>query len=278
MTKIKTTAAAPMTKGQTMAADIAALLRARNPLIWIVTREEARAERHVFEAAAAAGYVSRTWDVGQGICEMNGTSDPKFADSESPDTALMMINRRATAATKSDRCVFVLRDMHAWVSGPAGARSCRLIRNLSRLLPTVETDFAQAMVVISPSAELPPELAGHAVVLDWALPDRAEIAAELDAVLENQSDKVKAAALANDDERERAIDAAVGLTGEEASATYAKSLVLNKRIDPLSVAQEKKRIITRERVLEWYDPIPGGLDAVGGLDNLKAWLMVRLSA
>jgi SpoVK/Ycf46/Vps4 family AAA+-type ATPase len=44
------------------------------------------------------------------------------------------------------------------------------------------------------------------------------------------------------------------------------------------VAKEKKRVIARERVLEWFDPIPGGLDAVGGLDNLKAWLVSRRSA
>ena len=42
-----------ITKGQEVAADVAALLRARNPLIWIVTREEARVERLLIEAAAA---------------------------------------------------------------------------------------------------------------------------------------------------------------------------------------------------------------------------------
>jgi SpoVK/Ycf46/Vps4 family AAA+-type ATPase len=78
--------------------------------------------------------------------------------------------------------------------------------------------------------------------------------------------------------RETAIDAAIGLTGEEAVACYAKSLVQTQRIDPAVVSREKKRVITRERVLEWYDPLPGGLDAVGGLANLKAWLTVREKA
>ena len=44
------------------------------------------------------------------------------------------------------------------------------------------------------------------------------------------------------------------------------------------VSNEKKRVIARERVLEWHDPIKGGLDAVGGLDNLKDWLKARKSA
>jgi hypothetical protein len=62
------------TKSQVIAADIAALLRARNPLLWIVTREEARAERYLVEAAAAAGYTPRTWDVAQGAAELDGSS------------------------------------------------------------------------------------------------------------------------------------------------------------------------------------------------------------
>lgn len=59
----------------TVAADITALLRARNPLLWIVTREEARAEQYLFEAAAAAGYRARTWDVAAGVREMDGGLD-----------------------------------------------------------------------------------------------------------------------------------------------------------------------------------------------------------
>jgi SpoVK/Ycf46/Vps4 family AAA+-type ATPase len=37
-------------------------------------------------------------------------------------------------------------------------------------------------------------------------------------------------------------------------------------------------VIARERVLEWFDPLPGGLDAVGGLDVLKSWLTARRAA
>ena len=70
----------------------------------------------------------------------------------------------------------------------------------------------------------------------------------------------------------------MGLSGEEAAACYAKSLVQLRRIDPVAVSKEKKRVIARERVLEWYDPLRGGLDAVGGLDNLKEWLAKRALA
>jgi SpoVK/Ycf46/Vps4 family AAA+-type ATPase len=77
-------------------------------------------------------------------------------------------------------------------------------------------------------------------------------------------------------DREGAIDAALGLSAEEAANCFARSLVATKgRIDPALVSGEKKRTIARERVLTWYDPDPRGLDAVGGLDVLKSWLVQR---
>ena len=35
------------------------------------------------------------------------------------------------------------------------------------------------------------------------------------------------------------------------------------------------RVIAREKGLEWFEPIPGGIEAVGGLDILKGWLGKR---
>jgi hypothetical protein len=264
-----------VTKGQAVAADIAALLRARNAILWIVTREEARVERFLVEAAASAGYVSRTWDVAYGGAEMAGKR--VVGCTQDPGEALGYIGRRASGEDRTipqDRCVWVMRDLPVWLMGPPGAAVLRALRNLARSLPAEPRDRAQAIVIITPSTDVPAELAGHATVIEWPLPDRDEVAAILDAQIEALPDEMKGTAAPNGT-RDAAIDAAVGLSGEEAAACYAKSLIQLRRIDPAAVAQEKKRVITRERVLEWYDPLPGGLDAVGGLDALKAWLVSR---
>src|SRR5215831_11562277 len=84
-----------ITKGQEVATDVAALLRSRNPLIWVVTREEARVERLLVEAAKAAGYLPRTWDVAAGICDLTGKPArdvTKGADTNSPDAAFATID------------------------------------------------------------------------------------------------------------------------------------------------------------------------------------------
>ncbi len=262
------------TKSQEVAADVAALLRARNPLLWVVTREEARVERYLFEAAASAGYVPRTWDIGQGVCDMAGQPQSQIGGPDPAETFSVIAEWSRTA---KERGVWIMRDLPAWLQGPAGAQPCRLLRNLARSLPATAREQAQAVVVISPSGEIPAELAGHATVIEWPLPDRAEIAAILDAAIDSLPDDMKATAAPNGT-RDAAIDAAVGLNGEEAASCYARSLVQLRRIDPATVAREKRRVITREKVLEWYDPLPGGLDAVGGLENLKTWLVSRSAA
>lgn len=262
-----------MSKSTEIAADIAALLRARNPLLWVVTREEARAEGYLCTAAASAGYLARMWDCGQGVTDLAGKKQP--IGSVDPGDLLTAIRERAEAGR--ERGVWIMRDMPAWLQGTLGLSTMRQIRNLARYLPSVPRDGAQAMIVLTPSAEVPPELAGHATVLEWPLPDREEIAGILDAAIASLPEEMQADAAPNGT-RDAAIDSAVGLSGEEAQACYARSLVQLKRIDPATVAKEKKRVIARERVLEWFDPLPGGLDAVGGLDVLKTWLQARRSA
>ena len=258
-------------RSQEVASDINALLRARNCLLWIVTREEARVETYLFEAAAAAGYIARTWDVAAGVSNMDGST----ARLGSPDLGETLgVIKARSESTSSDRGLWILRDAPVWLEGMPGAQPLRALRNLARSLPSAAKSSAQALIILSPNGSVPADLAGHATVIEWPLPDRAEIGALLDAAVNTLPDEIRAAAAPNGT-RDSAIDAAVGLTGEEAQSCFAKSLVQTRRIDPVLVSSEKRRVIAREKVLEWFEPIPGGIDAVGGLDVLKGWLSQR---
>lgn len=252
------------TRGARVNADITALLKARHTLLWIVTREETRVERAITEAAAAAKYETRTWDCASGICDASGKELVKAQD---PGTALDYVR------SVGNRCVYVMRDLHKWWDPIV----LRTVRNLAKSLQSASADSARTVIVLTPSSEVPPELAGHATVIDYPLPDRAEIAQILDDVLSALPEDVRVNAAPNGT-RDAAIDAAVGLSAEEASNCYAKSLVTLRKIDPAIVSSEKKRVIAREKVLTWHDPDPRGLDAIGGLDVLKDWLRARKAA
>jgi hypothetical protein len=288
------------------ASDVANHLRARQSLIWIVTSEESRVERYLLEACDVAKYIPRTWDAGNGLLTMKG--DRLVADTEmsagmvDPGAALQFIDAMSRprvsrptvdrpfdnqimidsqegngANPYRDRGLWIMRDLGPWLKPPIGLTTQRILRNLARTLPASARERAQAIVILSPNADIPPELAAHCVVIDWPLPDRQEIADLLDAAVNALPDELKAKATLNGD-RDKAIDAAVGLSGIEAQACYRKSLVQYRKIDPAIVAAEKKRIVSKSKVIEYYEPLAGGLDSVGGLGVIKLWLAARMTA
>lgn len=254
------------TKSQQTNADITALLKARNTLLWITTPEEARVERAIIESAGKASFEVVFWDCAMGLSRLDENGNEKVIDPDLADPTAIIAHIRE----HNDRCVYVLRDMHKWLDGVV----LRGLRSLARYLQGEKLEHARAIVVLTPSGEIPPELAGHTTVIDYPLPERAEVAEIFDDVISALPEGIAEAALAANS-REAAIDAAIGLTAEEAANCFAKSLVTSRKIDPAVVSGEKKRVIARERVLTWYDPDPRGLDAIGGLDLLKRWLTRR---
>ena len=256
----------------TVNGDITSLLKARHTLLWITTREERRVELALVGAASAATYNVCMWDCATGLTDSAGN---KVGSANINDPGAMLDYIRNT----KQRMVYVLRDLHKWFD-PVVLRS---VRSLARELQLANRNEARAIVILTPSGEVPPELP-TATVIEYPLPDRAEVARILDDVInalpETDSKtgiNLRAAALAVDD-RDRAIDAGVGLTAEEIANCYSRSLVTTRTIDPALVSSEKRRVIAREKVLTWHDPDPRGLDAVGGLDVLKSWLVSRRSA
>jgi ATP-dependent 26S proteasome regulatory subunit len=257
-----------LTRSQEIAADVTAQLKARTPLIWIVSREEARVERYLAAAAQAAKYEMFTWDIAAGFRDGNGEPLPDVESSNDVVDALQAIAARSKGASRG---LWVMRDLPGWLTGMSGATPLRTLRNLARALPFAELNSTQVIVVLSPAAEVPPELSNHATVIEWPLPDREEIGAALDEAIAAQGTSIEPL----NGKRDAAIDASVGLTEEEALACFSRSMVQLKKIDPAIVNTEKRRVIAREKVLEWHDPLVGGLDAVGGLENVKAWLQER---
>lgn len=245
--------------------DVSALLRARNPLLWIVSREEARVENFVFEGAAEAKYVPYVWDCVNGVCDFNGAT--KIEGTADPAAALNALRN------SRERQVWIMRDLPAWFRDPTVVRA---VRSLARTLPLAPRNEARAIIILTPLNEVPPELAGHAIVLDCPLPDRGEVATILDNAVKALPEEMQAQAVG--DKRDASIDAALGLSAEEIQSCYAKSLVSTRQINPAEVVREKKRVITREKVLEMFDPLPEGLDAIGGNEGLKSWLLARRAA
>lgn len=261
------------TRGAKAQADVTALLKARNTVLWVTTLEEVRVERALVEAAAAATYRVVFWDCVDGITNPDGTQVERIQDPEAA-IAWLAGGERGTGSV-TGRVVLVMRDAHPFLNAPS---TVRLLRNAHRKMQALPKNAGRAVVLLTPSSTIPPDLRGCATVIDWPLPDRAEVAALLKGTLGSLSDGTPAKSLAGED-FDAAVDAAVGLSASEAENCYALSLVTRKgAIDAARVSDEKRRIISRIPGLRWEKPEPRGLDAVGGLDLLKTWLGESRSA
>jgi SpoVK/Ycf46/Vps4 family AAA+-type ATPase len=78
-------------------------------------------------------------------------------------------------------------------------------------------------------------------------------------------------------QRDKVLDAACGLTTIEAENAFALSVVEAGNIDSLVVAREKAHAVKKSGLLELVEA-KESLDAIGGLDVLKDWLLKRRSA
>lgn len=244
-------------------ADITALLRSRHTLLWVQSPEELRVERALVTAAADATFPIRFWDcsIGGGIKDAEGRLITAISD---PTEALRYI------ADNKDRAVYVMRDLHGWFDQIV----VRTLRSLARTLQTVPKNEARAIILLTPPRDAHPDLVGVPLI-PYPLPDRAEVGRILDETMRSVPEDMRTNAVPN---RDAAIDAALGLTGDAVQNCYARSLVTTRTVDPVLVANEKRRVIARASGITWYDPDPRGLDAIGGLDLLKPWLTARRSA
>lgn len=280
----------PMGRVQATQADVTLSLRARCSGFWITTRDEARTDQELVPAISKAGYVTWFWDIANGITGVDGKPlrNADYNSPEGPDEVLALIEQKSKQRvnydireTDADRNVWVLHDIAPWLEGVGGAVTRRKLQNLLRPdgLSGTARQVAQAIILVSNGATIPSELNnGELTVIDWPLPDRTDIGVMLDRAVEVLPDTMREQVQLSlqNGSRDAAIDAAVGLSSQEIQTTFARSLIESSNIDPKAIAAEKKRIISKEPAMEYYEPRPGGFANVGGLENWKEWAIKQL--
>jgi len=235
---------------------IATYIRAKYPCLWVRSLEERRVVADLRAVAESLSMRLRFWSIASGL-----DGDPSLVD---PQAALAAVD----AAT--ERSLVVLADYHPYLAA-GNAPTIRTLRELCGKLKARPKDRACSLVIVAPSAEVPPELRAEIVVLDYPLPTAAD--------LEELVAKTATARKINltDDERRAYAGQLVGVTYDEANDAVARSLIISGGLSPTVLAEEKRRAVERDGVLEWIEP-DGGLDSVGGLEVLKAWLIQRREA
>jgi AAA+ superfamily predicted ATPase len=254
------------------------LVRARYPVLYIVSWEEGRVEQHLRSIAARRNKQLFLWSVTGGLREAGsagqiaGTAGGRGRHAADPVEALSQVLENKEPA------IYLFYDLHAYLRPTCAANIpvIRRLREVSRAL----TDSYKTLVICSPLLEMAPELQKDVTVIDLPLPGPEEIGDLLDRIVKDVSEHTAIQVDLDDRGREALVRAAGGLTLQESENVFAKALVNDGRLsgdDVSTVFAEKQQIIRKSGLLEYYEAADA-LQDVGGLDELKGWLSLRATA
>ncbi len=234
------------------------LLRARYSLIYIPTREEERLESVIKEEANKQGNRQvYTWDFVDGY--QGNPNDTGFG-RRNPLQALEFVEKlHASAPT-----ILILRDFHRFLDDIAISRK---LRNLARLLKSQPKNI----VILSPNVAIPDDLAEVLTVLEFPLPSAIEIQSEIEKLLAATNNSLPNQVL------NELVRSAQGLSMERIRRVLSRAIAARGELqseDVELVLQEKRQTIRQTQILDFI-PATEQISDIGGLDNLKDWLLRR---
>ncbi len=234
------------------------LLRSRDALIYIPTREEERVEAAIAQSAQRQGnravYI---WDFVDGY--QGNPNDAGFG-RRNPLQALEFLEKIPASAA----AIFILRDFHRFLEDISVSRK---LRNLARVLKSQPKNI----VIVAPHIAIPEDLSEVFSVLEFPLPNETEIKVEIERLLSATGRVLEPRVL---DELVRSCQ---GLSIERIRRVLAKAIATHGQLEPEDVElilEEKRQIIRQTQILEFY-PATEQITDIGGLDNLKDWLLRR---
>ncbi|MCH4072052.1 AAA family ATPase [Pseudoramibacter sp.] len=251
---------------------LANLFKARFPYVYMPTWEELRAEAFVQSIAEDEALIRHvrtvyTWTQTDGLVRKG--DGQKIAGTADPIKALEWIEKC------DENAVFVMKDMHIYFGVPGRPVATDLVRKMRDLIPSLHNSEARKNVVlISPHLVIPGDMEKEITVFDFPLPDVAEIEDMMDRIVaENALDPH----CITPEEKEKLAKSALGLTLQEAENAFSRAIVANHGLDinalPV-IFDEKNQVIKKTGILEFVKS-DLTIDDIGGLDNLKSWLLKR---
>jgi ATP-dependent 26S proteasome regulatory subunit len=248
------------------------LIRARYPILYVISGEETRVQSAINDAAAKRRKKVFEWTCTAGLVPAGASIQSQKSRNpatKDPLAALDMVIEQVEPA------LFVFKDFHPFLTRNHFA----VIRKLKDIAVHLKDSF-KTILLVSPLLEIPAELEKEITVLNFPLPAREDLSALLDRIVSEVQDSSQVALELAEPDRQRLLQAALGLTLGEAENVFAKIIVKHQRLsgqDVPEVLAEKQQIIRKSGLLE-YCATTETFSHVGGLAVLKDWLNKRAAA
>jgi ATP-dependent 26S proteasome regulatory subunit len=252
--------------------EIETLIRARYPLLYIITNEETRVQNLLVEIAAKRQKKVYEWTYSSGIVPAGSSiqsQKSRNAATKDPLAALDLVIEQVEPA------IFLFKDFHPFLT----RNNYAVIRRLKDIALHLKNSF-KTIVLISPIMEIPAELEKEITVINFPQPTKEDLGALLDKIIEELGELKQVKVELNGEGRERLLQAALGLTLGEAENVFAKIIVKEQQLSADHINEvfaEKQQIIRKSGLLEYY-AANEDFASVGGLSILKQWLNKRVIA
>ncbi|MBX3744696.1 MAG: AAA family ATPase [Verrucomicrobiae bacterium] len=254
------------------ATDLEILIRARYPVLYLVTSEEARVLELVHDIARKRQKKVLEWSYSTGVVTA-GTSiqsqKSRNAPTKDPLNALDQVIDLVEPA------IFVFKDFHPFLT----RNNFAIIRRLKEIALHLKNSY-KTILLVSPVLEIPAELDKEITVLNFPLPAREDLGEQLDRIVADVREHKQLQIDLQTEGRDRLLQAALGLTMSEAENVFAKILIKDGGLSGESVDEvfaEKQQIIRKSGLLEYYQSQESFAN-VGGMPILKDWLTKRAVA
>ena len=240
--------------------EIELLIKAKYPIVYVVSWEEQRVEQELNAVADRIGRKLYTWTLTQGL-------RPQLPGEKKESSLAGELEVLALAAEAGEFNIFLLKDYHHYLKDH---RVVRLLKDLAGRF----RERKQTIIIVAPSQVTSGDLEKEITYIDFPLPGIEEISKVLDEAAEGVRGQEKVDPTLTADEREALVKNAQGLTLTEIESVFARSLVEHKKFDRHVILKEKQQIIRKSGLLEYYPPI-NKMSDVGGMECVKEWLEKR---
>lgn len=249
------------------AEDIEVLIRARYPLIAVLTWEEERVLNNMSVIAGRLGKTLHEWSITRGLLRHRAALSAKAEGKRGTKDPVVVLREILDITEPS---VVILKDYHLFLNDASVKRGLRDLANALRFTYTT-------VILLAPPFKIPAELEKDLNIVDFPLPVIDELEDLLGRIEEEVRESPDFAITQESGERELLLEAALGLTLSEAENVFAKALVRHSRLTEAEVPfifSEKRQIIRKSGLLEYVD-VGEQMGDIGGLENLKRWLRER---
>jgi AAA+ superfamily predicted ATPase len=255
-------------------AELEVLIRARYPIIYVLSCEEERVERRLAQIAATRNKKLYVWTCTQGIVRYGAEPQRTRSATGSTTDPLSALD---SVLQHVDPAIYLFKDFHPFTE--ENRANLAIIRRLKDVAHELR-DTYKTIVIVAPVMRIAPELDKDVTLLEFKPPDAADFDRLLDRIIEDVKDNPNVRVRLTKEGRARLVQAARGLTLKEAENVFAKTLVLDGTLDADDVSvvfSEKQQIIRKSGLLEYFSS-QEEFAHVAGLENLKAWLVKRSAA